>query len=58
MKSNDLRTNEIVTRLNVFGDLDIDLAAAGIHVLDPPVVVIADTFVRSGPSVFIDFDSL
>lgn len=40
MKGNDLRTEEIVARGDVRGDLNLHLAAARVEVLDAPEVVV------------------
>lgn len=39
MQGDDLRTNEVVTRRNVLGDLDVHHTAARVEVLDAPVVL-------------------
>jgi hypothetical protein len=57
MEGDDLGAEEVVACRQVGGDLDVHLAAAGIEVLGPPIVVVprATGWVL-GPGVLEDFE--
>lgn len=57
MKSNDFRTEKVVSVGNVFADGDVHLAAAGIEIFSAPIIVIAGAGAGfRGPAVLEDLE--
>lgn len=55
MKGDNLSTKEVVSSSQCGGDLDVDLAAACIQVLDTPVVVVSGALVRCRPAILVHY---
>lgn len=56
VQRNDLCPEKIVPRGEGRGDGHVDAAAALVHVLGAPVVVVADARVGGGPGVLVDLE--
>lgn len=56
MKRNRLRTEKVVTRWDVAGNLDVHTATACVEVFVAPVVVVSTTLVRGRPGVLEDLE--
>lgn len=58
MQCNHLRADQVIARCQLSRDLEVDLAAALVHILDAPVVVVSGSLVGGGrrPAVLIDLE--
>ena len=57
VQGDDLAAEEVVTRRDILGDLHVNLAAARVHVLDAPEVVVGGAPSRLGrPAILVDLE--
>lgn len=54
VQGNDFSAQKIVSSGKIGGDLDVELAAAFVQILDAPVVVVGGALVGWCPTVLID----